>query len=359
MHVAHLTIPFEYACGISRHVLLLAKEQATRHRVSVITPSGSATSLLDDNAIPWLAMPIGASQKNPWHATQAVTGLLAYVRRERVDILHAHHRYPALLARLVAAILSDVHAVATCHYLVDDVRHASYPVERIIAVSEATRRHLIERLGVKDDRICVVPNVLAPADRQSQTDAACPMMRVDGEVPLLVGVGRLEHDKGFSTLIEAAARLRNRPKPPAVIIVGDGPMRGELETLARERGVELWISGIVPSVWPYLRRADVFVHPSLVETFGLAVAEAGLAGCAVVCSNVGGLPELVSDQITGMLVPPQDPGALAQAIADLLDDEPKRQRLSVALHDSIAARARPEVMADATAEVYASVLRRG
>src|SRR5262245_10213259 len=172
MHVAHLTLPFDYACGISRHVLVLAREQSKRHRVSVITPGGAATTLLDASGIPWLEAPIGPAQKNPLQAIQAVHTLVSLVRRGRVSVLHAHHRYPAFLARVVAALIPGVEAVATCHSLVTGRRRLSYPVKRVIAVSEATRRHLIEQLGVPSERISVVPNALAPIDPEHDNEVA-------------------------------------------------------------------------------------------------------------------------------------------------------------------------------------------
>jgi len=356
MHVLHLTIPFEYACGISRHVLVLAGEQRRRHRVSVATPGGSATRRLDRSGIPWLSMPIGPANKTPWDFARAVVTLRRFVRQERVTILHAHHRYPALLARVVAAMVPTVHAVATCHSHVTGRRFLSFPVERVIAVSEATRRHLIDQLGVRPERIVVVPNALPPLeDSQDQEPPAPRMQTIDSGRPVLVGVGRLEPAKGFSTLVQAIALLPERADPPVLVLVGDGPARRDLEALGRALGVELFITGIVPSVLPYLQRADIFVHPSLTETFGLVVAEAGLAGCPVVCTNVGGLPELVRDGETGLLVPPNAPQALARAIAELLGNEARRRRLATALQSSLSERTRPDAMADATERVYASV----
>ena len=142
-----------------------------------------------------------------------------------------------------------------------------------------------------------------------------------------------------------------------MILVGDGPLRAELEALAQAGGVDLWITGTVPSALPYLVLADVFVHPSHTETFGLAVAEAGLAGCAVVCTNVGGLPELVEHRKTGLIVPPHDSAVLADAIAELLDNEAKRRCLGSAFREAMQSRARPEIMAESTHDLYESVIR--
>jgi glycosyltransferase involved in cell wall biosynthesis len=355
MHVLHLTLPFEYACGISQHVLLLAGEQRHRHRVTVATPGGAATPELDRLGIRWVDMRIGPKHKTPWHAPLALAALARFVKRERVTVLHAHHRYPALLGRIVAAMVPQVHTVATCHSFVTGRRTLSFPAERVIAVSEATRQHLITRLGIPPHRIALVPNALAPLEDDRPSENANGVVPVEPSRPVLVGVGRLERAKGFHTLIQATATLAGRARAPAVVLVGDGPARRELENLGRRLGVHLLITGVVPSVVPYLRRADIFVHPSFTEAFGLAVAEAGLAACPVVCTDVGGLPELVRNGETGLLVAPGDVEGLARAIARLLGDEAGRRRLGEALKHSLTHRTRPDLMADATARVYASV----
>jgi len=146
-----------------------------------------------------------------------------------------------------------------------------------------------------------------------------------GERPLILGVGALEAEKRYDGLIDAVARL---PQPrPAVLIIGEGSRRGALAAAAAARGVDLRLPGTVPheTLAAAYAAATVFVHPSTMEAFGIAVAEAMACGCPVIVADAGSLPEVVGD--AGVVVPPDDPAALADALRDLLSDQARRDAL--------------------------------
>jgi glycosyltransferase involved in cell wall biosynthesis len=148
---------------------------------------------------------------------------------------------------------------------------------------------------------------------------------------LLVGiVAALRAEKSIETLIEAFARLRNPAHTLA--IVGDGPEKGALEALARRLGVieRVTFTPTTLDVVSWYRRLDVFVLPSINESFSNSLMEAMACGCTVVASNVGGNPELVVDGVNGMLFGPADAGGLAAALESVLGDAVLRQRLSAA-----------------------------
>jgi glycosyltransferase involved in cell wall biosynthesis len=131
-------------------------------------------------------------------------------------------------------------------------------------------------------------------------------------VPLLVAVARLVPQKGIDIALRALAEL-----PDAwLVVLGEGPERTRLEALARELGVvgRTHFPGRVPDVAAWLRRASVVVHPARWEGFGLALLEAMLCAKPVVATHVSSIPEIVVDGETGILVPPDDPRALAHAV---------------------------------------------
>jgi glycosyltransferase involved in cell wall biosynthesis len=173
---------------------------------------------------------------------------------------------------------------------------------------------------------------------------------VPADARVLLAVSRLTHQKGMDVAIRALPQL---PDDLVLVVLGEGPERGELERLARGLGVEqrVFLLGRVPDVAAWLQRAHVFVHPARWEGFGLGVLEAMLAGLPVVASNVSSLPELVVHGETGLLVPPDDAVALAAGVADALE----RSELGAAG----IARARREFsvarMADRTAALYADL----
>lgn len=179
----------------------------------------------------------------------------------------------------------------------------------------------------------------APGTPKSDTEKAREEVRSElgltNGVPLIASIGRLEDIKGHRFLIEALARLRrstNGVSAARGIVVGDGCLKDSLVTLAEESGVgdRVTLPGFRSDVGAVLNAADIVAMPSLSEGFPLAVLEAMMAGRPVVASRVGGIPEMIVDGETGLLVPPKDPGALASALAWLIASPSLRDRLGKA-----------------------------
>jgi glycosyltransferase involved in cell wall biosynthesis len=170
---------------------------------------------------------------------------------------------------------------------------------------------------------------------------------------LVVGVGRLVESKGYHVLVEAMARLSSSPAVHAVI-VGDGPERAALESLAHRLGIadRVRLIGWHANPWKYIARADVFVQPSRSEAQGLVFVEAMALGVPVIgTSGSAGVRESLGNGRHGLLVPSDDAGALADAIADLIGDPARRHELVTGGLAAAAAHALP-----VTIKAYQSVL---
>ena len=152
--------------------------------------------------------------------------------------------------------------------------------------------------------------------------------------PTVVAVGRLSEEKGFDVLLRAFARVLERAPSARLVIAGDGFRRDALVAEAMALGIAAsvdfpgWVDG--EALTELLDRASVVVIPSRAEGFGLVALEAALRGRAVVATDVGGLSEVVADGATGLLVPVEDPGALAGAVLGLLEDRGLARRLGEA-----------------------------
>jgi glycosyltransferase involved in cell wall biosynthesis len=152
--------------------------------------------------------------------------------------------------------------------------------------------------------------------------------RVSGGREAILCVAHLHWIKGVEHLVRAVGRLGD----PAVqlSLVGDGPEEAKLRRIVQEENLrdQVHFLGLRNDVPDLVRRAEIFVHPAVwEEAFGLGIAEAMASECAVIASHVGGIPELIEDGVSGLLVPPGDSGALATAIRRLLDDAELRGRL--------------------------------
>jgi glycosyltransferase involved in cell wall biosynthesis len=146
----------------------------------------------------------------------------------------------------------------------------------------------------------------------------------------LLFVGRLSEEKGVDTLLHAAAKVERNVK---VTLIGDGPMRPELEQLATELGIEGAVNfqGYIPfgeNLLNEYRQHDGFVLPSRSEGQGRVLLEAMAGGLPIIASNVGGIPEVIDDGATGILVPPDSPAALTTAIEDLISSVQLRNKLA-------------------------------
>jgi glycosyltransferase involved in cell wall biosynthesis len=249
-------------------------------------------------------------------------------------LLHAHC-FDATAVGLLAARLARVPFVFTRHHSDHNLRlgkkwhtrvdaFCARHADRVIAVSEATRRVLVDVEGVPTSRVTVVYNGMEP---QTPVDASVVSdvrraLRIDDGVRVCLTVARLHEEKGHSVLFHAVPQIVEDCGATVFLLAGDGPHRSVMEREVRNLGVDEHVRflGRRPDVPALLALADVAVLPSLAESFGFAALEAMDLGVPVVASTTGGLPEVVSEGVTGLLAPTGDASALAAAVVRVLKD---------------------------------------
>jgi glycosyltransferase involved in cell wall biosynthesis len=198
-----------------------------------------------------------------------------------------------------------------------------------------------------------VDRAIVPAPAPAPQDCA-PAPGWNG--PLVLAVGRLTEQKGFSVLLEAAAQWRDIDPAPALVIAGEGPLSAALRARAVALGVTARFTGRRDDVPALLAAAAVFVLPSRWEGQPLVLQEALRAGVPVVASRVGGIPDLTGEE-AALLVPPGDADALAAAVRSLLDDPALAARQRVAARERAATLPTPDEAVAAALACYADVLR--
>ena len=253
----------------------------------------------------------------------------------RHDLIHVHlgEDLAVLPLALMAARFAEMPLILTIHcslrhtLAATDARsavlhHVGGRLERMAIARAATTITLTEKLrqrlldeGRDPRSVVVIPSGVNLT--LFDGDMSDPLPSIAH--PRIVYVGRLTEHKGLRTLLGALPLVDDAAE---AVIVGDGPMRQELETLARATGRHVHFTGFVPhaAVPAVLRCADVVVLPSVYEELGSVLVEAMAAGAPIVASRVGGIPEALGDGRAGLLVPPEQPEALARAIDDVLSD---------------------------------------
>ena len=309
-------------------------------------------------------MPDGA--RGALNATQ----FARLIRLERVELLHVQLTWPLNSKfALAAGLLAGVPAVlATVHCVDPDVtmtrptalqqRLLGRRVSRYIAVSRYVREKLARELPWPVDRIVVVHNGV---DAPPPTGPPAPTLRASlagpQTAPVVFAASNLFPVKGVDVLIEAAALV------PAArfAIAGEGPERIALERRIAELGIgdRVTLLGWREDAGDLMRAADVFVLSSRGEGLSLSLLEALAVGTPTVITRVGGLPEAIEDGVSGLIVDPDDPPALAAAIRTLLADPALRDRLAAAGAKAFAERFSARVMVAGIEAVYESVLPGG
>jgi glycosyltransferase involved in cell wall biosynthesis len=257
--------------------------------------------------------------------------------RERVTILQTHgaraNFYGRIAGRLagVPVIISTVHN-SLKDYEVRSLRRWLYTfllrltlplVHQIICVSNANRRDLIEECPAAAAKTHTVYNGVDPSAFPSHPD--CKKVRKELGIvsgPVLVMIARLTEQKGHRYLLQTFPNLMKMWPQFCCVFVGTGELQDSLHRMAMDLGVEqaCRFVGVREDIADVVAAADVVVLPSLSEGFPFVLLEALAMGCPVVASRVNGVPELIEDHKTGLLVPPRDPQALAAAIQEILGD---------------------------------------
>jgi glycosyltransferase involved in cell wall biosynthesis len=257
---------------------------------------------------------------------------VAVLREFRPDVLHAHFaRHATAAARKLSAELG-VPFTFTAHgydiFRRPPAKFAEHAAAAgaVVVVSEAIARYIRDGLGARPDRIHVIPN-----------GVDIERFQPDGQRPdllCIVCVARLAPVKNLGLLLEACAELRTRGLEFRCAIVGDGPCRDELVAARARLGldgmVDLVGAAEQAEVLAWWRRATVAALTSESEGLGVSLMEAAACGVPAVATAVGGVPEVVEDGVTGLLVPPGDARALAGALERVLRDPGLAARLGAA-----------------------------
>jgi glycosyltransferase involved in cell wall biosynthesis len=286
------------------------------------------------------------------------------LRRAGIQHCHAHFANAPASVALMAAALAGISFSFTAHAYDIFIDQVLLPAKLAAAafvacISRYNRRYL--RQHFPEARLAHLEVVRNGLD----TARFSPVPHPQGAPPCIIAVGRLVETKGFHVLVEACARLRDRGLPCRCLIIGDGPEAGRLKDLVNDFRVNdrVVLRGKLPpaELMPYYRQADVLAMPSCIrhqdaDGIPTVLIEALAMEIPVVATRVSGIPELVVDGKTGLLVAPDDAAALAEALARLLRDQELARRLARAGRHLVLAQYRSETSARQLRGLFAAAI---
>jgi len=362
--------------GAQTYVYAMAKGARDAGALVTIT-AGSATNAGGDTgqlfseleqegirAIPLATMRRDVGLLSEWHSFRE---LIRIFKQERPDVLHLNSSKMGALGCIAGRLAGIRTIIFTSHgWAFNETRPwwqrvsiklicaiTIYGSTRTICVSDALRRDM-GWLPFSQRKLIVIRNGIQPFDIMPREEARAKLVPETGDTIWLGMFAELHPVKRIEDAIDALEHVRTTYPNLALVVLGEGEQRAFLQQRALERGVEkhVFLRGFVLNAPSYLRAFDVFLMPSRSEALGYALLEAGYASLPVVASKVGGIPEIIENHYTGLLVPPQNSQDLAFSILSLLDDPDQARILGSNLHRRVLQEFMAERMVSETLALY-------
>jgi L-malate glycosyltransferase len=293
-----------------------------------------------------------------------------YLCRLRVDVLHCHLPLAGAVGRLagrlagVPVVYSEHNKQERYHVLTRKLNAATWGLQsHAIAVSADVAQSVHAHVGSDVPLDIVLNGVDVNRFRRADVDSGSVRRdhRIPADAPVVGTVAVFRTQKRLGDWVEAARLLRLAHPGVHFLLVGDGPLRDEVDAEIGSAGLTDVVHrpGLQDDVRPYLAAMDVYMMSSMFEGLPVALLEAMSMCCGVVSTAVGGIPELIRSGENGLLVPPTQPAALAEAAAALLSDPARRHAYGVAARTTVESRFSMQRMTREIERIYVDVLARG
>lgn len=336
--------------GAGMHVYYLSRylDRQQFETAVAFTPGQHLDYLFYDAAIPVLPLHMGrnVNLRGMWHDGRM---LYRYCREEAIDIVHTHNTLAGLIGRLAAraagvpVVIHMLHTFAAHPYTPFPQKQIYQSIDRLwrplttcyIAGSHYIRDKAVRQKIAPPDAIQTIHNAVdetafrdvpvTPAHRLTRRQA----LDLPADSLVIGFIGRLEAQKAPQVLLDALAQVVCQVPNVHLLLVGDGPLRPSLHSQSARLQLQdqVHFLGWRADIPELLSIMDIFCLPSWWEAFGIVFAEASLMGVPIVATRVEGIPEVVLDGQTGLLVPPGQPEPIAQALLTLLQDPNQRQQM--------------------------------
>jgi glycosyltransferase involved in cell wall biosynthesis len=326
--------------GLERVVIDLVREQvAEGHRVDVIC-------LFEEGQLaPELDVPIYAARKGGGFDIGAIRRVRARLKERGSAVLHTHNAMAHYYGMIAAIGLPIACRINTRHNMTGLgggsrrdwlYRRSLMLTDAVVSVSEAAHADLVASRLMREGRAIAVPNGIPirsflPVSRDAHARLAAEI-GVAQETRIVGAVGRLHPAKDHANLLRAFRLVADAVSDVVLVIVGGGALREALEALAVEQGIDdrVRFLGDRGDVRELLRGFDLLAVASRTEGYSVVLVEASAVGLPIVATGVGGNAEIVRDGVSGLIVPPSDPAALAAGLRALLDDRTRAERMGEA-----------------------------
>jgi len=353
--------------GAQRYVYDIARNLKDRCEITVACGgNGLLVEKLKADGIRIVSIPFLERDVNPFKDAFALFRLYGLFRKEKPDILHLNSSKIGGLGALAGTFARIPRIIFTAHgwawnenrgLISKTLIRIIYALvfvlsDRVIAVSNAIYQQGLSLPSAKE-KMTVIHHGVGDALIYDQTIARNMLPKKSTSASMIVGtVAELHSIKGLTYAIEAFSLLKNLDI--SYVIWGEGDERKKLEALVSKRGLEdrVFLPGTVPDAALFMKAFDCFLLPSLSEALGYVVLEAGRAKIPVIATSVGGIPEIIEDMESGILVHPKNVKEIVRAVTFMSENKEKRDSMATALQKAVIERFSIASMIEKTLEVY-------
>jgi len=346
--------------GITQYLLTLTKGFIQRKvNVHIVSSGGNMEDAFTAVGAEVFNLDIRTKSELSPKIYKALSPLKQYIQENAIDVIHSQTRITQVMGVLLSKMTGCLY-VSTCHgFFKPRLSRRLIPCwgQRVIAISEVVVKHLTEDFGADQNNVFLVKNGIDLKDFEPATIESKAALRIKfnlNENYVIGMIARLSDVKGQDILVEAMKKIIQKIPKAKLLFIGEGKLEGLLRRMVTELGLERHVQfySIVNKTSEMLSVLDVFINPSRQEGLGLSVMEAQAAGLPVVASNVGGIPSLIEHQETGILVEPENPEVLADAILELLQNKAKSEKIGLAARKQAEEQYSSEVMVEKTLKIY-------
>jgi glycosyltransferase involved in cell wall biosynthesis len=334
MHILHLQSELKIACGITKTIYLLVKNTSQEINHSVFTLGGDAIERFRDIKINVAIYP--KKYRGLLQSIAIFAKIFSLVKKQKIDIIHSHHRYFDLIAFIISKLIS-VRTIVSVQSKVYGKKLFSYKSDFLIACSNSIKEHLVNYFRIDLDRVTVIHNFVDPKETAltKGKSALKKELGLDDSLIVIGFIGRFSiHEKGVDILLEAFNRISHECKNLKLIMIGDGD--GDDKNFVNHFIAKNNLNGMILSpkenIYDYYDICDIIVLPSRVEPFGIVAIEAGLMKKPLVASSIDGLKEIIDSGINGILFQSENVELLTYSLRTLIYDKNLRTRFGEELY---------------------------
>lgn len=340
MNILHISPNFNYACGVSKNIYLILKNWKSEFpydNLFFITNGGDSLDRLNGIEVNVNIFSLKKKDKNLFFIGKDVLILLLFCIRNKINIIHSHHRYFDLLAFIISHIL-NIQTVTTVHSKVFKYKFFSYKSDCLIACSKSIISHLKNEYNIDESRISLIYNCVDLSDAliSKTKDELIKQLDIPINKFIIGFFGRLDFkEKGIDILLKAFHNLSKENKDLFLLLVGNGKDDKEVLEFITQNNLAVKFINSQNDIYNYYQLLDLFILPSRVDPFPLVMLEAGLFRIPLIGCKVDGIAEFIEDEKDGLFFEANNCEDLQNKIQKIYNNKTFALQLSKNLHEKV------------------------